>query len=59
MTALYLIYAPGGQLAGLEPGQAQDEAQARAEALKLLDPTQDVCTVEIWSGGRLLGAVRG
>ncbi len=57
MTALFLIYEPGGDLAGLERGQADSEAQARAQAERLLDPAGEVSAVEIWSGGRLLGAV--
>ena len=57
MTALYLLYEAGGDLAGLERGHAEDEAQARMQAERLLDPAGEVSAVEIWSGGRLVGSI--
>ena len=57
-ATLYVMIAHGGDLAGLERGRPADESEARREAARLLTRDSDIDAVEIWSGGRLLGAVR-
>jgi hypothetical protein len=59
MATLYLLFSLQGELAGLERGLPRDESDARVEAARLLSRDRDVEAVEIWTGGRLLGAVRG
>lgn len=59
MATLYLLFSPGGELSGLERGLPHDETDARREASRLLGQDRDVSAVEIWTGGRLLAAVRG
>lgn len=59
MATLYLLFVRGGELAGLERGAPADELAARCEARKLLASDLELAAVEIWSGGRLLEAVRG
>ena len=59
MPTLYLMYVAGGELAGLEHGAPSDCSDAQREARRLLARDTDLAAVEIWSGGQLLGAVRG
>ena len=57
-SIVYLLFSRSGDLAGLERGFPMDEGCARGEAARLLGRDTDVGAVEIWSGGRLVGAVR-
>lgn len=51
---LYLIYAPGGDLAGLllEPGPS--DVAALGEARRMLADREDVGLVEVWRGSSLV-----
>ena len=59
MTALYLMFVRGGELAGLERGAPADACDARREARGLLAADLELAAVEIWTGGELLDAVLG
>ena len=59
MATLYLLFEPGGELAGLERGAPIDAQAARCEARRLLSTHLDLAALEIWSGGELVDAVRG
>ena len=51
---LYLIYAPGGDLAGLMLQPGPGDLEALGEARRMLTDRDDVGLVEVWRGSRLI-----
>jgi hypothetical protein len=58
-TYLYLFYAEGGQLAGLECGVEANDSRAAASANRMLDADSGASCVEVWRDGRLVNLAGG
>jgi hypothetical protein len=55
-TYLYLLYAEGGELAGLECGFEINDSRASAVASLMLSADSGARSVEVWRDGRLINS---